>query len=453
MRRQADSRSTTDTSFSVLIVCDHASAKFGGEAILPLHYFRLLRNRGFEVWLVAHSRTRAELAELFPGEKRILFVEDNRLHTLLWRLGTLLPPMLAYVTTGFISRLAVQVAQRRIVRHLVATEGIDLIHQPTPVSPREPSIICDVGAPVIIGPMNGGMDYPPAFRVEQNWFKKTLLRVGVSQVGWLNRVMPGKRRAAILLVANERTRAALPKGVCDRVELLGENGVELDLWNPDPPPASRRGTGVVTFCFVGRLVKLKAVDILLDAFAIASASVPIRLVVIGDGEERARLQRQAAALFPSRPTEGAGAPISFAGWISQSACAAELAGIDSLVMPSLRDCGGAVILEAMSMSKPVIATAWGGALDYLDDACGILVAPTSRTALIEGLAAAMVRLASSPVERAAMGHAARLKVETHYDWEVKVEDILRTYRRVLAASALPAATAVVATSGSGVNSH
>ena len=443
MRRQADSRSTTDTSFSVLIVCDHASAKFGGEAILPLHYFRLLRNRGFEVWLVAHARTRAELAELFPGEQRIRYVEDSRLHTTLWTIGTWLPPMLAYVTTGFISRLVVQHQQRRIVRGLVASEGIDLIHQPTPVSPREPSIIFDVGAPVIIGPMNGGMDYPPAFRAEQSAVKKLLYRIGVAQVAWLNKVMPGKRRAAILLVANERTRAALPDGVCERVERLGENGVELDLWS-QVPPQPRRSAGVVTFGFVGRLVKLKAVDILLDAFAIASASAPMRLVIIGDGEERERLHRQAAALFPSRPTDGAGAPVRFTGWVSQSACAAELAEIDGLVMPSLRDCGGAVILETMSMSKPVIATAWGGALDYLDDACGILVEPTSRTALVEGLAAAMVRLARSPAERAAMGRAARAKVETHYDWEVKAVDILDVYRRVLATPARPATAAALA---------
>ena len=43
----------------VLIVAEHASAKFGGEAILPLHYFRGLRRRGIEVWLIVHSRTGA----------------------------------------------------------------------------------------------------------------------------------------------------------------------------------------------------------------------------------------------------------------------------------------------------------------------------------------------------------------------------------------------------------
>jgi glycosyltransferase involved in cell wall biosynthesis len=445
MRRQTDFRLTTDTSFRVLIVCDHASAKFGGEAILPLHYFRLLRNRGIEVWLVAHARTRPELIELFPGERRILYVEETLRHTLLWSLGKWLPPSFAYATTGFLLRLDVQMAQRKIARRLVAREGIDLVHQPTPVSPREPSIIHDVGAPVIIGPMNGGMDYPPAFRAERPWFKDFLFRFGVSQTGWLNKVMPGKRRAAILLVANERTRAALPTGVCGRVEVLVENGVELDLWNPQPQPSSQQNGGAVTFGFVGRLIKLKAVDLLLDAFAIASVSAPMRLVVIGEGEERERLEQHAAALFPTLVAEGPNRPIRFVGWVSQSACASELAEVDCLVMPSLRDCGGAVILEAMAMSKPVIATAWGGALDYLDRSCGILVEPSSRVALVEGIAAAMVRLADSPGERAAMGRAARLKVESDYDWEVKADDILRVYRRVLGAATVSASAAAIAT--------
>jgi glycosyltransferase involved in cell wall biosynthesis len=227
--------------------------------------------------------------------------------------------------------------------------------------------------------------------------------------------------------------------------VLVENGVELDLWNPQPQPSSQQNGGAVTFGFVGRLIKLKAVDLLLDAFAIASVSAPMRLVVIGEGEERERLEQHAAALFPTLVAEGPNRPIRFVGWVSQSACASELAEVDCLVMPSLRDCGGAVILEAMAMSKPVIATAWGGALDYLDRSCGILVEPSSRVALVEGIAAAMVRLADSPGERAAMGRAARLKVESDYDWEVKADDILRVYRRVLGAATVSASAAAIAT--------
>jgi glycosyltransferase involved in cell wall biosynthesis len=104
-------------------------------------------------------------------------------------------------------------------------------------------------------------------------------------------------------------------------------------------------------------------------------------------------------------------------------------------MPSVRDCGGAVLLEAMAMGKPVIATAWGGALEYVDDSCGVLVRPDNRDALVEGFARAMVRLAASPDERAAMGRAGRRRIERHYDWEAKADRMLGIYQEVLEGSA------------------
>jgi glycosyltransferase involved in cell wall biosynthesis len=444
MRRQTSSTPGTESPFGVLIVSDNASAKFGGEAILPLHYFRLLRERGVKVWLVAHARTRAELSELFPGERRIRYVEESLLHTLLWRIGRLLPTQLANMTTGLALRLLVQVAERRIVRGLIASEGVDIVHQPTPVSPREPSFICDVGAPVIVGPMNGGMDYPPAFQPQQGWLEKALFRFGRSQAALLNRILPGKRRAALLLVANERTRAALPSGVCERIELMAENGVELDLWTSRRSASRSPHAGAVTFAFVGRLIPLKAVDLLLRAFAAAAEEAPMRLVVIGDGEERERLEQQAAALFASSSPGNADAPVRFTGWVTQATCARELAEVECLVMPSVCDCGGAVVLEAMAMAKPVIATAWGGALEYLDQSCGVLVPPDDPETLVEGFARAMVRLATSPAERAAMGRAGRRKIERHYDWEAKADRIIGIYHEVLQTSPAIRSPATVA---------
>jgi hypothetical protein len=70
----------------------------------------------------------------------------------------------AYLTTGFVTRFSSQLEQRRLVRRLVERERIDVVHQPMPVSPREPSLLYGFGVPVVIGPMNGGMEWPPAFR-------------------------------------------------------------------------------------------------------------------------------------------------------------------------------------------------------------------------------------------------------------------------------------------------
>lgn len=144
----------------ILIVSESASVKFGGEAILPFHYFRVLRRRNFPVWLIVHARTRDELSSLFPGDPNILYVEDTSLHLFLSRLGNkLLPVKVAHFTTGFVMRVATQLAQRRLAKQVIERERIDLVHQPMPVSPREPSLMFGLGVPVVIGPMNGAMNY------------------------------------------------------------------------------------------------------------------------------------------------------------------------------------------------------------------------------------------------------------------------------------------------------
>lgn len=423
-------------SLRVLIVCEHASARFGGEAALPLHYFRILRKRGYPVWLVTHARTRNELAQLFPGEDRIRYIEDTALHKFLWRASSLLPPKLANFSVGYVSRLACQLSQRRLARRLVAEHGINIVHQPMPVSPREPSTMYGVGAPVVIGPMNGGLDYPPVFRSLSPVLERCFVSLGRWSASLLNWLMPGKRKAAFLLVANPRTRRSLPAGVCQRIIEIVENGVDLSLWTPGPAEARAAAQEeAVTFLFLGRLVDVKAVDLLLYAFDRARRQAPARLVIVGDGAERARLEALADELGLRSEDERPGS-VTFKGWLSQSDSADVVRRVDCLVFPSIMECGGAAVLEAMCAAKPVIATAWGGPMDYLDGTCGVLVPPTSREALIQGFADAMVRLAGSPELRQSMGRKGREKVLSQYDWEVKVDRLLQIYQQAGAAGAV-----------------
>src|SRR5690606_27702361 len=127
-----------------------------------------------------------------------------------------------------------QVLQRRIARRLVAAHGIDVVHETNPVSPRQPSALYDVGAPVIIGPMNGGMTFPPAFRARQCHLERLVLRAGRLGADLANLVVPGKHRAAVLLVANARTRASLPERVQRRARVLelSENGIDPNVFHP-----------------------------------------------------------------------------------------------------------------------------------------------------------------------------------------------------------------------------
>src|SRR5216683_1476569 len=149
----------------VIIVAEHASSCFGGEAFIPLNFFRLLRARQVDAHLVVHARTADELRAAFPHDlARLHFTVDGRVQRALARLSLRLPRRVADTTTLFASHMCTQLAQRRLVRHLVKLYQIDVVHEPIPVSPKYPSLMWDVGAPIIIGPLNGGMEYPIAFR-------------------------------------------------------------------------------------------------------------------------------------------------------------------------------------------------------------------------------------------------------------------------------------------------
>jgi glycosyltransferase involved in cell wall biosynthesis len=412
-----------ETPVRVAIVAEHASARFGGEAILPFHYFLRLRQRGVEAWLVVHERTRPELEErLGPHHDRVLYSPDLPIHQRLNAFAERLPHRIAANTVGLVIQAITETDQRRTVERLVKEQGVNVVHEPIPVSPKAPSYIADVGAPVIVGPMNGGMGFPSGFEHLQSVAERQFVRVGRGMASAVHYAIPGKRKAALLLVANARTRDALPASVrhVPTLELV-ENGVDTQLFTV----RQLRSETPVRFAYVGRLVAWKAVDLLLEALAHARDRVDVRLELFGDGEERSRLQ----ALTQDK---GLVEAVTFHGFVPQSELPARLADTDALVLPSLYECGGAVVLEAMAMGMPVLATDWGGPADYVTTETGVLVDPSGGpesfvTRLCEGL----VRMAQDPEQRAAMGRAGHLQAVEVFEWERKIDRMMEIYRAVI----------------------
>ncbi len=403
-----------DRQTRVLIAAENASVRFGGEAILPYHYFRLLRQRGMDAHLIVHARTRPELTALFSQDlEHIHFVEDASLQKLLFLLGRLLPRRMDEATLGLATQMITQWKQRAILRRLVTPDCV--IHQPIPVSPRSPSLLYNLGAPLVIGPLNGGMEYPPAFRTKEPLAIRWVVALGRSLSNLANAIFPGKRKAALVLVANTRTRKALPAGIRGRVFELPENAVDVADWQM---PASRQQTGESRFLFVGRLVDWKALDVVVQALQ----DVPeATLEVVGDGPMLESWRELAGRI-------GVQDRVHFLGWLSQKECAERLHGCCALVLPSLYECGGAVVLEAMAMARPVIATAWGGPAEYLDESCGVLVPPHSRTSLIEGFAKAMSLMQSSPELCRRLGNAGRERLLQNFCWNDRIDRIVELYR-------------------------
>lgn len=404
----------------VLIVADNASARFGGEAILPLKYFTLLARRGRDVHLITHARNRDELSAIFPDlAERITYSADTALHRILWRMGAPFPGVIRDHLFGNLMGLVTGLQQRRLARARIRRGLVDLVHQPIPVSPAAPSLLHGLGVPVVIGPMNGAMNYPPGYEDYESPLSRRFLSVGRFLAGLVNRLIPGKRRAALLLVANARTRTALPVTGPEVVDLV-ENAVDFGLW-PDPGPRAAR-QGPLRLVFMGRLISLKGLDFALQA--ISRTRHPVTLDILGDGEQRAALEGQAAAM-------GLGLRVRFHGFLPQTDCARHLAAADALVLPSLRECGGAVVLEAMAMGLPVIASDWGGPADYLDARCGLLIPPAPRAGFADRLAEAIDRLAADPDLARTMGAAGAARVRAEFDWQAKIDRIEALYARVL----------------------
>jgi glycosyltransferase involved in cell wall biosynthesis len=332
-------------------------------------------------------------------------------------LNSYLPRRVAGATFTTLMVLVNQYIQRQMLLDLIANEHINVVHQPVPVSPRAPSLICKLGVPVVMGPMNGGMDYPQAFHNVESWFTRASVALGRRGANLVNRIIPGKKLARIVLVANERTRQALPSCVEGEVIEVPENGVDLNLWSAEPHPTATEPSP--RFLFIGRLVDWKRLDLAIRALA----NVPrARLEVIGDGPLRGEWTQLAASLNLSDR-------VSFLGWMPQAECAERLRSATALLLPSIYECGGAVVLEAMATGTPVIAIAWGGPADYLDENCGVLVTPTSPEAVVERFSAAMQKLIDDPELGCQLGKAAQQKVEASFDWEQKIDRVLQIYRR------------------------
>jgi glycosyltransferase involved in cell wall biosynthesis len=403
----------------VLIVSDNISMRMGGEASLPFYYAKLFLRRGVDVWLGCHERVEKELVAAFPElRSQIRVAQDTRVQKNLWRWSSMLPYRMRDLLLDQVIRFSTQRRLRKIAIELARSGKIDVVFEPAPITPKGLSLMYNLGVPVVIGPMCGGINFPPAFADLDSLATRSALVLSrrVSQL--FHKLVPGKLNADVLLAANASTVKALPTGYRGRVIMIFESGVDLGLWNRSDAVANRHD-GTVHFAFSGRFVDWKGIQYLVPAFAKAVAQEPCcRLDLIGGGELEGEVR---ATIEHYRLAKS----VHLHGWISRPDAARIIGQADVFVMPSLRECGGTAILEAMALGKPVIATNWGGPADYVNASCGLLIDPSSKSDFINGLAEAMVQLARSPNIRRQLGEGGKLRVRRdNLDWDAKADRIL-----------------------------
>jgi phosphatidyl-myo-inositol dimannoside synthase len=227
----------------------------------------------------------------------------------------------------------------------------------------------------------------------------------------------------------DRARRLGARGILEHVPY----GVDADSFAADPSAGERARARLglapdeTVVVAVGRFVRVKGFEYLIDAYARARADAPnLRLVLVGDGDIREELEGR-ARMSPD------GGDIVFTGMVPPSDVAASLAAADIVAVPSVRHAGFVdglpnVALEAMAAGKPLVATSVGG-LPQLVHAgeTGLLVEEKDS----EALAGALVTLAGDPALRARMGEAARSVVRDSLTWTALAERLTSVYERVV----------------------
>lgn len=181
--------------------------------------------------------------------------------------------------------------------------------------------------------------------------------------------------------------------------------------------------GDVTFLYVGRFTEVKRVPLLIEAFTRARrrAGGGMSLVIVGghSGEWEGE--------HPADAIERLGADgVLLAGWHDQAALPDLLRASDVVVLPSVNESFGQVLVEGMACGLPVIAVERGGPAEIVDDGeTGWLVPPDD----VAALERAILEAAGDRAERRRRGEQARGTVLERYTWAAatqQLSDVLET---------------------------
>jgi phosphatidylinositol alpha-mannosyltransferase len=200
------------------------------------------------------------------------------------------------------------------------------------------------------------------------------------------------------------------------------NGIDLDHFSPNVSPIDEFCDGKVNVLFVGRLEKRKGVNYLLKAYKRVKQEIPnSRLIIVGPGTRlRGKYEKQVK--------RSGLRDVVFVGHVSYDELPRYYRTADIFCAPATgRESFGIILLEAMAMGKPIVASNIEGYASLLTHGVeGLLVPPKHK----EMLAQTLINLMANESLRREMGAKGRVKA-ADYSWEHIAPRVLDYYIRLL----------------------
>jgi glycosyltransferase involved in cell wall biosynthesis len=196
------------------------------------------------------------------------------------------------------------------------------------------------------------------------------------------------------------------------------NGIDTERYHPSLNGAARPR---VRLLFVGRLSVQKDLPTLIDALSHVVRQTPnVELHIVGDGPERARLQRMVSERHLSDR-------VTFRGWVNKDRIAECYQNADAFVLPSRYEGMPNVVLEAMACGLPIVATDIAGCEELVQENVNGYLVPVGDS---DALAARLTALVSDPALRQRMGSASRHAALAR-DWQTVTQQYLALARSLL----------------------
>lgn len=282
---------------------------------------------------------------------------------------------------------------RGAVRHALAQGGYDLVVEDINKLPLYLPRLTRLPMYVIVPHLFGATVFVEA-------------ALPIAGVVWLSeRAVPRVYRRAAFHAISDSTRDDLvARGIPrDAIRVICP-GVDSVWYTPDPT-ASRFADP--TFLYVGRLKRYKGLDTALRAVSHARAQGrAVRLLLVGSGEDGARLERLAAEL-------GLGDAVQFRGYVSEDEKRNLLRRAWAVIYPSAKEGWGLTNVEAAACGTPAIAADRPGLRESVRPGRTGMLVPYGD---VQGFAAAMLRLAHEPRLVETLGRQARAFAET-FSWD------------------------------------
>lgn len=313
-----------------------------------------------------------------------------------------------------------------LARKLVLRERFDLVQHFVFVNTWQPTYMPFLGIPFFFGPI--GENVPIPLRILRHHGIKSIIRELVG--GFIkhtsrnyNPIMRAiYNRAARIIVINSSVYLKIRPKLRNKTFVIpAPGGFSI---NQNIKGLVDKDESNFTVLFVGRFVPIKNPDIAIEAFLKFSKNHNnVKLIVIGGGPMEDKLCK----IIEIESTSN---KVMILGWLERQKVQSYLEACDVLLFPTLEG-GAGVVLEAMSVRKPVICLDHGGPRDYITETCGIKVKVTTRKKIINDLAVALEKTYCSKQLRVNAGLAALQRFNEAYTWEKKIEQMNELYKEVL----------------------